>query len=216
MTAPILDAFLERPREGLCAPNITNNISNSHRALVQKVHFWLPFGLHFGAFSGPFWLFWRSRGLSKIRCKKRLPKKRPRVRKLPKMGSQNVSHKYREAPPPAILLPPFSDMCAPRAPGCQNDAQMSQNCAKMTQKLSKNGAKIVPRRSTLTRQLSPRSPNKRCQEFCDSCALTASNRQATLQTHTRTHHTHPQYTHTAQQTRHSRHSTAHTAQHNPR
>ena len=57
MAALILDASLDRPRESLCAPNTANTISNSHRALVQKVTFWLPFGLHFGAFWGPFWLF---------------------------------------------------------------------------------------------------------------------------------------------------------------
>ena len=212
MTAPILDAFLERPREGLCAPNIANNISNSHRALVQKITFWLPFGLHFGAFSGPFWLFWRSRGLSKIRCKKRLPKKQPRDRKWPTMASQMGSHICRQAFPLAFFFATFVAKRAPRAQGCPNDAPMAQNCAKIAPKWSKT----VAGTAALTRQLSARSPNKRCQEFCDSCALTASNRQATLQTHTRTHHTHPQYTHTAQQTRHSRHSTAHTAQHNPR
>ena len=53
MTTLILVAFLERPWEGLCAPNILNNVSNSHRALVPKVTFWLPFGLHFGGFWGP-------------------------------------------------------------------------------------------------------------------------------------------------------------------
>ena len=57
MASSILNPFWDRPREGLCAPNIANNVSNSHRALVQKVPFWLPFGLHFGAFGPPFALF---------------------------------------------------------------------------------------------------------------------------------------------------------------
>ena len=174
--------------------------------------FWLPFWSLWGAFFAILLL----PGPLQKKVHKTLSKKAAPGPKMSENGSQNGCLKLQASPPPATLLPPVYDMCAPRAPGCQNDAQMSQNCAKMTLKLSKNGAKMVPRRSTLTRQLSARSPNKRCQEFCDSCALTASNRQATLQTHTRTHHTHPQYTHTAQQTRHSRHSTAHTAQHNPR
>ena len=53
MAALILVAFLERPWEGLCAPNIVNNVSNSHRLIPKKFGFWLPFGLHFGGFWGP-------------------------------------------------------------------------------------------------------------------------------------------------------------------
>ena len=89
---------------------------------------------------------------------------------------------------------------------------MTPKCPKIVPKLSKNGVKMVPKRSALTHQLSARSPNKRCQELRDSCALKASNRQATPQTHTRTHHTHPPHTYgaadTTQQTQHSTHSTA--------
>ena len=81
MATPISDAFLERPREGLCVQNIANNIFNSHRALVQKVTFWFHFGFHFGTFGVPFSLFCCSRGLCKIRSTKRSPKKRPRDRK---------------------------------------------------------------------------------------------------------------------------------------
>ena len=89
---------------------------------------------------------------------------------------------------------------------------MTPKCPKIVPKLSKNGVKMVPKRSALTHQLSARSLNKRCQELRDSCALKASNRQATPQTHTRTHHTHPSHTYGAaditQQTQHSTHSTA--------
>ena len=53
MAALILVAFLERPWEGLCAPNIVNNVSNSHRLIPKKFGFGLPFGLHFGGFWGP-------------------------------------------------------------------------------------------------------------------------------------------------------------------
>ena len=57
MASSILNPFWDRPRGGLCAPNIANNVSNSHRALVQKGSLGLPFGLHFGAFGLPFALF---------------------------------------------------------------------------------------------------------------------------------------------------------------
>ena len=53
MAALILVAFLERPWEGLCAPNIINNVSNSYRLIPKKFGFGLPFGLHFGGFWGP-------------------------------------------------------------------------------------------------------------------------------------------------------------------
>ena len=141
MATPILDAFLERPWEGLCAPNIANNISNSHRALVQKVTFWLPFGFHFGAFSGPFWLFWRSRGLSKIRCKKRLPKKQPRDRKWPTMASQMGSHICRQAPPQRCCCHLFPTCVLQGLP----DAKMTPKCSKMVPKWCQNYPKMVPK-----------------------------------------------------------------------
>ena len=143
---------------------------------------------------------------------------------------------------PETCLQRLFDMSAPRAPWCQNDAQMSQNGAEIvqkwcqngaeklrpdtpavseisqqtlprtSQKLSKNCAKMVPKRSALTYQLSARSPNKRCQECRVAAPLQpATDRLRRKRTHA--HTTRTPHTDMAQQTQHSKHSTA---QHNPK
>ena len=56
-----LVAFLDRSWGGLCSPNTTNSVSNSHLTGRQNEHFGSHFGLHVGSLLGPCSVFRASR-----------------------------------------------------------------------------------------------------------------------------------------------------------
>ena len=81
MAALIFVSFWDRFWEAQCAANRALAITKRHFAVFEKVDFWIPFGLHFGACGAPLTLMWRTLGAKSLK----MSVKRAMKNKLRKM-----------------------------------------------------------------------------------------------------------------------------------